>query len=199
MRTWPRVVLVVWLALLGSPVAAQNNEVVFYKEVAGWYIYSDRTNGNACFATTFFDEGTYIRIGFNAKNSAAAAYVAFGNEKWRSIEQGKDYDIIIQMDQEKPWNATATGGKIGGIPYLFAGTNAAVFFTEFMRKHRISVTYNNNEIARLSLKGSASAGGAVVECQKLVVGPSNTDPPVTKNDPFDGTAPRNAKDDPFAL
>lgn len=190
----------VGLLFLSANASAQEGKAVFFMEAAGWSVYSDKSNNNACYATTGYEGGTYLRFGFLGEDWDYPFFIAFGNDKWRSIEPVKEYDVTIQMDREAPWQAVATGWHIGEMPYLVIPTDQPNFFREFARKHGISLRYNNQDIARLSLKGSSLAEKAVVECQaivnKLNVGKT---PPIARDDPFDASKPRQASDDPFAL
>lgn len=195
--------LTAFLALPAGSVAQDgNSEVVFYNEVRGWQVFADRTVGNSCFGFNIYEDGTVLRLGFNAPGDANVVYLAIGNEKWASIEAEKDYDITIRMDRESPWDARARGLRMGDFPMLVIHTNEVGFFDEIVRKHGMSVYFNGNEIASLSLAGSAAASNLIVECQQLVqqymASGALDDLPEPPSDPF-ATQQVDRRDDPFAF
>src|SRR4051794_4029448 len=97
---------------------ASAADAVRWGKVSGWDVLVDTTLGNGCFIFTVYDGGTALRLGFDANEDDA--YLMVGNQKWASIEHGKDYDIEIRMDRDAPWRATATGVDFDGLPLLMA-------------------------------------------------------------------------------
>lgn len=177
----PASLLTAILLLASTPALAQNAETANWGEVKGWTIGVDFTVGNGCFIVTDFEDGTTFRLGFD--KASGGAYMAVGNAAWASIEDGKEYDIQVQMDRARPWYATATGGKLDDKPVLIATTDEANFVVEVMRKKGIKVTYEGQVIANLSLYGTSAAVAEMVRCQ----------------DEMDRNGgPRNAGADPFA-
>lgn len=195
-----RIAFVVACAALSFSITAQatSKDAVLFKTVGSWSIYSDRTMGNSCFAASIFEGGIILRFGFQKPDSASAFYISFGSTKWHSLEDGKDYRISMQMDNEPKWNATASAGRIGEVPFLFVSTNEADFIIELVRKHGIRVEYQGRQIGHLSLKGSAAAARALVECQEAVKLLEEYSPPKTTDDPFSVKPNSNNSDDPFA-
>lgn len=177
-------------ALLATPVNAVEAEIAEWGEVRGWAIGVDFTVGNGCFISTDFEDGTRFRLGFDNTNDAV--FIVVGNPNWQSIEDGKEYDIKVRMDRASPWLATATGGRLDGLPVLVAYTTESNFVVEFMRKREIRVEYEGVEIANLSLRGSSAAIQEMVRCQDEM----DANGPRQVSDPFaKGT---NKSSDPFA-
>ena len=174
-----------------APAAAAD--AVRWGKVAGWDILIDTTLGNGCFIFTIYDGGTALRLGFDPDEGDA--YLMVGNQKWASIEHGKDYDIEIRMDRDAPWEATATGVDFDGLPLLMASTDQPNFLIDFMKKNTLEVRYLNKSIATLSLKGTFAAVGEMLKCQDYVDvhGVGGRAPYA---DPF-GSGGRSTASDPF--
>lgn len=183
--------LTLFACLLGSAAPTPAEEAHIWREVGEWSIYTDQTLNNGCFASTFFEDGTGLRIGFDPTRTDAPLYVVLGNEKWASLEEGKAYDLIIQMDNETPWEAPASGVTMGDPEFvlLYVATDDPAFLDHFARQHRMRVSYNGRMIADMNLRGSYKAATALAQCQ-LEGGKG-------ASDPFSGPAPTSATD-PFA-
>ncbi len=185
--------------LLSSTAAAlpASTDSVLWKQVRGWSIYSDKTLDNSCYMATVFEEYTLIRIGFTSLDSNYPAYVAIGNPNWKSIEEGKDYEIIYQFDNMPSWRADATVWMSAEIPFLHTGFADVAFLDELIRKHSLSIFYQNRTVATLSLSGSAAAARELALCQQARARP--TAPAPSSKDPFQGTSTSPNAKDPFAL
>jgi hypothetical protein len=145
---------------------ASAADAVRWGKVSGWDILVDTTSGNGCFIFTIYDGGTALRLGFDAQEDDA--YLMVGNQKWASIEHGKDYEIEIRMDRDAPWRATATGVDFDGLPLLMASTDQPNFLIDFMKKNTLEVRFRNQSIATLSLKGTYAAVAEMLKCQDYV-------------------------------
>ena len=152
--------------MLGVGTAAAASDAVRWGQVSGWDILIDTTLGNGCFIFTVYDGGTALRLGFDPDEDDA--YLMVGNQKWASIQHGKDYDIEIRMDRDAPWVATATGVDFDGLPLLMASTDQPNFLIDFMKKNTLQVRYQNQTIASLSLRGTYAAVAEMLKCQDYV-------------------------------
>lgn len=178
-------------ALLSGTVAAVAEESPLWAEVGGWDVRIDRTLNDGCFAIAYYEGGSVFRIGLNMIDRSG--YVVVGNTNWKSLEEGKEYDIRFQFGNEEPWDAVAE---------VFAGKNLMArfedpdFLHEFAKKHTVRVFYRNKEIAGLKLKGSYKALREVLSCQEAITEASNSGPD-KRRDPFrpDRVSPAT---DPFA-
>lgn len=189
------------LALGLQPAGADEKQagspsVALWKEVGHWSVWVDRTLGNACFIATEFEDFTILRVGFLGAAYNAPAYVAVGNENWKSLEAGKDYELVIQMDRREPWRAEASVLKDEKIPFLIAEAGEVEFFREFMRKHSLTISYKGNVVVSLDLKGSAAAMQEMLRCQETLDDNAKDAPAALKKDPFEGVS---SPKDPFAL
>lgn len=186
------------ISLWTSIAYAKDDDVVAWKTVGSWSIYVDKTLGNACYAANAYDDGTVMRVGFQDSNSAYALYVAFGNVAWQSVEEGKEYQLTLEIDRSSSWPSPATGIVVANVPFLFINTNQAGFVNELMRKHTIRVKFRGRIVATLSLRGSGAAMRELGACQKIVdetIGRSQRRP----EDPFSDAPQVKDKVDPFAL
>lgn len=188
---------VVGLLLTTEAKSETNQETALWKNVGPWSVYIDKTTQFQCFIATTYQDYTIFRVGFQQPNSTSALYVSLGNMNWSSIEAGKDYDLILQIDNEPGWPSPARGFRFGTMPALIVGTNQTGFIEQMMRKHSLRVFFGGKQILNLSLRGSNAALMEMANCQNEVdkyLGRSNG----TTNDPFAGTVASPAPKDPFA-
>ena len=175
---------------------ATSVETALWKSVGNWSVYIDKTVSYQCFITILYDDYTVFRVGFQDPKSTSALYVAIGNLNWSSIEDGKDYDLVLQLDNESGWKSPATGMHFGTFPSLIVNTNQTGFVDELMRKHSLRVFFNDRQILNLSLRGSNAALQEMAACQNAVDGylGRNAQP----SDPFSGVSTPKSPKDPFA-
>lgn len=192
---------VLWITATAALAQQSQPDTIEWKTVGTWTIYVDRTVGNACYTVTLYEDYTIFRLGFQERGSANVLYVGLGNSEWRSLEIGKEYNLVLQVDNEPGWNSPATAGEIGGIPFLFVGTNQAEFVDQLRRKHSLRVYFNKRMILNLSLRGSAAALTELGRCQDAVdtyLNENDRRPPAGR-DPFSGSSSPAPSRDPFAL
>jgi hypothetical protein len=188
-----------FLSLFGATIvteAARSEDTTLWKHVDSWQVRVDTTLNYGCFIMAEYEQGSVLRIGFDP--SSDGAYLLITNERWRSIEQGKEYTLVLQFDDKDPWEASAQGFKFENSPYPFLYTpfSEAGFFKEFMRSHELTIEYRRERIASLSLRGSFAATREMVNCQRQIDETRSTRQ-TRRNDPFAPRA-RGASNDPFA-
>lgn len=178
------------LTLVGAAAAAEETTVWGSGEVNGWYTAIDNSIGGGCFIFTTFEGDTAARIGFDP--GSKGFYLMVGDLDWASMKEGAEYNVELQMGSRPEWTAVAVGARLADIPALLVVFDDANFVAEFAAQLYIALRLNGQEIANLSLKGSARAIDAMISCQEAVnagtAGPSAGDPfaaatPVA-NDPF---------------
>lgn len=188
-----------FLLLAFFPAHAEEKETALWKNVGTWSVYIDRTVQYQCFIATIYEDYTIFRVGFQQPGSDSTMYVALGNLDWTSIEEGKDYELILQIDNETGWRSPARGFRFGTLPALIVGTNQADFVEQMMRRHSLRVHFNGQQILNLSLRGSNAALRELGNCQNQVdayLGIKNQE---NSKDPFSGVAAPAPKKDPFAF
>lgn len=161
-------------------------------DVNGWSIGIDHTIGGGCFIYTLYEGDTSARIGFDP--GSRGFYFLVGDLDWRSMEDGKEYDVVLQMGKRPEWTAIALGSRMGEVPALLVVFDDANFIAEFAGQNFISMRLGGQEIANLSLDGSARAIDEMISCQEAVNNGTAGGPPA--GDPFATTPPN--QDDPFA-
>lgn len=164
-----RLILVAFLTLVSvAGPASAGAESPLWKMVGDWQIRVDDTLGHGCFALAAYSEGSMFRVGFDM--DSRQAYVIIGNDRWKSIEMGKAYDLVFQFDDASRWKGKATGVSFrsGGHPYLATPIDNPEFLSQFARRNGMSIKYKSHEIARLSLKGSRRALTEMIACQHAV-------------------------------
>jgi hypothetical protein len=194
------VLLAFCLVCIAIPASA--TEAIHWKKVGYWDVLMDQTMGNACYATTSYEGGSVLRVGFNFSGPENTMYFALGNENWKSIEAGKDYEINIVFDSQAPWKATALGVDFAEAKWLYVNGLKTDFATDFSRKHGLTAYFQGREVARLTLKGSSKAFDEMIACQDAVNEVMAKKPQQPASPPSDPFAPasgvKNATD-PFEL
>lgn len=154
------------------------DEAPLWKNVEGWEVRVDLTLQNGCFASAVFDGNTVFRIGIDGRDGQT--YFMITDDDWHSLEVGKKYVLDIKFGNETPWKLTARAIDLSGATFLTGFINdemSSVFLQEFKNEAAVSFFYQENQIARLSLRGSYAAGLEIQNCQKVMNdSKSKTDP-----------------------
>jgi hypothetical protein len=179
-----------------SNTASAEDPQPLWATVKAWEVRVDTTLMNGCFAMTAYDEGTIVRIGINP--ASHQGYIMFGNDKWESLESGKDYKIKLKFDDELPWEGSARAREFGKERFIFLWVDFtdANLYMEFMRKNLLQIFYNKKKVTALNLSGSAAALSEVIECQKAMNAVTPTPSNKNEKDPFASDV--RYKADPFA-
>jgi hypothetical protein len=75
----------------GSP----SQDTILWRAVGQWQIRVDKSLGYGCFLIGSYTRGTVLRIGIDQQNGNS--YVLVGNEAWRSLQVGNQYDLALRM------------------------------------------------------------------------------------------------------
>lgn len=184
----------VFLSLSFPGTARAGEEMPLWKRVDSWEIRVDKTLGYGCFALANYKGGTAFRIGFNI-GSKNTGYIIVGNNKWKSLEVGKEYPITLKFDKAEPWSGDAIGFKFDEkdpSAYLFLKFSDPELFKDFMRKTSLLIKYKQKKVTSLNLSGSAKAMLEVTNCQKMMNTSSTSS---SAKDPF--AKGIEASSDPF--
>ncbi len=174
------------MALTTSAAIASDDSVPWGDgEVAGWNIAVDTSLGGGCFIYAIFDGNTLVRIGFDP--SSSDYYLILGDDDWKSIEAGKEYDLTLKLGRRDPWDAQANGIPLGDGTALMVTSTDTNFLQEFSSQQNIKVEYNGDQIANLDLGGSAAAIQEMINCQTTVDAAASNggDDPFKKTDSGD--------------
>jgi hypothetical protein len=182
-------------AMVSATPVATRAEVIDWKTVAGWDI-SFYPESEGCQAFALFEEDTAFFIGFDATDNTLSIDVTLLDQRWGSIEAGKEYSVSVTFGDETPWDVTMDGLNSDDYPGLNilidAGSDqASLFIEEFQRETRMEWTFNGNLLGRYTLRGSRVAFDEVIACQR-----SYTQARASQSDPFSSSSKK--KTDPFA-
>ncbi len=125
----------------------------------------DHTIANGCFMLAKFDTRTILRVGVD-RTQKDSYYVMFGNTNWTSLEPGKQFDLTFQLDNNSPWNGSASTMQMGSEKYLRVNFTGTQFWTEFVGSTVLNITRNGAPVAKLNITGSKAAFDELVSCQK---------------------------------
>jgi hypothetical protein len=189
-----------WALLVATGVRANEDlpETALWKTVGAWSVYIDRTVKYQCFIATVYEDYTLFRMGFQDPEASSALYIAIGNADWKSIESGKTYDLVMQIDNEAGWTSPATAITLDTLPTLVVNSNQAEFVAQLMRRHSLRVFFNDRLILNLSLRGSNNALKEMATCQNAVDRHLGRNAPLSNPDPFKEAPSPNTVKDPFA-
>ncbi|KUJ76922.1 hypothetical protein AVO45_10555 [Ruegeria marisrubri] len=176
---------------VAAMAGAASADPVDWKSVGGWDV-SFYPNSEGCQAFALFEEDTAFFIGFDSTFNELSLEVTLMDERWGSIEAGKEYQIGVKFGDETPWSLGMEGLQTDGFPGLRlmidAGTDEAdLFVKEFQRETSMTWNYGDAVLGRYTLRGSRRAFDEVVNCQLsyLEAKSSQSDPFAASNsDPF---------------
>lgn len=166
-----------------APVAAQDT--LLWRTVGQWQIRVDKSLGYGCFLIGSYARGTVLRIGIDQQNGRG--YVMVGNEAWRSLQVGNQYDLAIRFDNASPWRGRATARQIGsgGTVFLYLSFDRARFLVELARRLNMTIYYQGDAVTTLPLRGTNAAVQEMLNCQRAAdIARKGGRPP---GDPFAGS------------
>jgi hypothetical protein len=184
-----------FLALSVNGAVAQT---IDWKTIGGWDI-SFYPNSEGCQAFALFEEDTAFFIGFDNTDNILALDVTLLDQRWESIQDGKDYSVTLNFGDETPWTLEMGGIQTDGYPGLnimidASSDEADLFIDEFQRETRMVWSFQGSELGRYTLRGSRRAFDEVIACQRSyldALGASQS------SDPF-ATSGKSKSKDPFA-
>lgn len=131
-------------------------------QVRGWDI-GVNTAAGSCIAKARYEDRTTVWFGFGENGKG---FFALSNARWRSIDEGKSYELNLLARGAGRWRGTFSGGSVGDEHSLLATSLKESFMVDIARAGGIEVRYQDKTITRLSLSGSMAALTAVLDCQK---------------------------------
>lgn len=194
-------------SLLLAGVSASAEDSAEYKKVGPWSVRVDNTgNALSCYMAAQFEGGSLFRFGFDMDSQLV--YFIFGDDAWKSIEVGKNYDIEVKFGNESPWDVPAVGFSFDdenwtSQPFLYGAIrmekedSVLLLLEEFMGERYVEVYYEKNSILKLSLKHSYRAASEMVNCQEAVNDINYASDKNWSADPFEKSQPK-VSSDPFA-
>ena len=180
---------------LAAGLTGAQAETIDWKTVEGWDI-SFYPASEGCQAFALFEEDTAFFIGFDNSGDGLLLDVTLLDERWGSIEDGKEYSVTLHFGNETPWTLEMDGVQMDDFPGLnilidASSDEADLFINEFQRETRMKWSFGDNLLGRYTLRGSRRAFDEVIACQR-----SYFEAIQTQSDPF--AASGSGKNDPFA-
>lgn len=146
--------------------ASAAASTMLWKKVSGWDIRIDKSVNFGCFMVGIYERGDVLRVGIDQKHRNG--YVLLANPKWRSLEVGKEYDLVFRFEGNKRWHGVARARKLGRSKALLVRFSKAGFLANLAGKRSLLITHNHKKVVRLSLRGTYDAVLEVVRCQSAV-------------------------------
>jgi hypothetical protein len=164
---------------------ALAQDTILWRAVGQWQIRVDKSLGYGCFLLGSYTRGTVLRIGIDQQNGNG--YIMVGNEAWRSLQIGNQYDLALRFDNTAPWRGRATARTIGSgnMRFLYLSFDRARFLVELARRLNMTILYNGQVVTQLPLRGTNAAVQEMIRCQRAAdVARGNNRP---QGDPFAGS------------
>jgi hypothetical protein len=168
-----------------SGASAQGT--LLWRTVGQWQIRVDKSLGYGCFLVGSYTQGTILRIGIDQQSGNG--YVMVGNEVWRSLQVGNQYDLALRFDTTSPWRGRATARRIGSgsMVFLYLSFDRARFLVELARRLNMTIFYQGDVVTTLPLRGTNAAVQEMLNCQRVAdIARKNERP---QGDPFAGPGP----------
>ena len=165
-----------------APSAALAQDTPLWRAVGPWQIRVDASLGYGCFLVGSYTQGTLLRIGIDQQNGNG--YVMIGNEAWRSLQIGNQYDLALRFDGAAPWRGRATARRIGNgdMVFLYLSFDRARFLVELARRNNMAIYYQGAVVTSLPLRGTYAAVQEMLNCQRAAdIARKSNRPP---GDPF---------------
>ena len=146
-------------------VSASADGLIDKGFASGWNIMVDPEMGNGCLIQTVYEDGSIVRLGFDAVNKRG--YFTVFHKGWgNAVKKGVAYPVTFDLDGEM-FDATAEGLRIDHVP------GAIVFFQDpdfvhaiAQKQHMTIYGTQGQEVMKISLAGTADALKHARECQK---------------------------------
>lgn len=117
-----------------------------------------------CVMTNSYRDQTTLWLGFTGDGNNV---IAFTNPNWQSIAPDRDYEIEVVSDRGRSWRGTFRGFEQSRAERGVASFGLRrEFLLDVARAGSISVRFDRQEIAQLSLRGSSSALEDALDCHR---------------------------------
>lgn len=146
---------------LGAGVAL-SQDLVTVGEVGAWTIYVDPTVGNGCLINATFEDGSDVRIGFDAE--AGTGYMIAANAAWAGIVEGTEYPIGLDLDGEV-YEGTGVGIVIDDVPGVDIPFETIDFLMDVASKQTLTLTNEDGPVMSIDLTDSNTALQQAIDCQ----------------------------------
>lgn len=157
-----------------------------WKNLDGWEVGVERAKINVCYIISR-PSGPKIRLGYDPSRVLNLILL---HDAWKSLVEGKVYEMVVHVDdRQHPATMHARQIPNGSVALFQTMSDAAAaraFLGDFMRGNRLTVFFQNRQLATYSLRSTHAAGEEFLRCQAAM---DKTTPP-----PAGAVAP---DEDPF--
>lgn len=155
--------LLVAAALMVSG-AAVAQDLVTMGTVGVWEVMVDPTVGNGCLINAEFEDGSDVRIGFDAESGGG--YLMAMNNAWGDIEDDKSYPITFDVDGSV-YEGQAVGLHLDDMPGVDIAFDSAEFLMDVAQKQTLTLIHDGQAVMAIDLTDSYAALEAALECQQM--------------------------------
>lgn len=146
---------------LGAGMAVAQ-DLVTVGEVGAWTIYVDPTVGNGCLINAVFEDGSDVRIGFDA--AAGTGYMIAANAAWAGIEEGTEYPIGLDLDGEV-YEGKGVGIVLDDVPGVDIPFDTIDFLMDVAAKQTLTLSNEDGPVMSIDLTDSDTALQQAIDCQ----------------------------------
>lgn len=159
-RKWSGFVLA---AALVVPCTMMAQDLVVVDSVGVWDVLVDPTVGNGCLINAEFEDGSDVRIGFDAEQGNG--YLMATNDAWKGIEEGKSYPIKFDVDGSV-YEGNATGIVQDDVPGVDISFDSSDFLLDIAQKQTLTLIHDDQDVMAIDLTDSYAALEAAIACQE---------------------------------
>mgnify|MGYP002785357375 CR=1 FL=1 len=151
-----------------------------WKRVGGWQVRIDRAVG--CEAHSLA-AGPKLHLGYTERHELG---LALTHDAWKSLEDGKDYLITLQIEdlqyavEMKAWRVS--NGRMGLRRIITDEAAGRQLLQDFQRGRSLSATYDGRPLATFALTNAPAVVEELRRCQASMPPPSG--PVAPDEDPF---------------
>lgn len=144
--------------------AAVAQDLVTLGSVGVWDVMVDPTVGNGCLINAEFEDGSDVRIGFDAESGGG--YLMAMNNAWGDIEDDKSYPITLDVDGSV-YEGHAVGLHLDDMPGVDIAFDSAEFLMDVAQKQTLTLIHDGRSVMAIDLTDSYAALEAAIECQQM--------------------------------
>jgi hypothetical protein len=155
-----RILLPLLLATVAAPALALD--LTEWGKEGDWVILIDPNHDNNCLAQVSYSDGSLLRVGFREKGKEGI--LATVNPAW-DFKKDDKYLLNYSVDGGAGIDAESKGvavGEMKGVEVPFK--DPAVLYA-LVKGNSLTLTYEGNKLADLSLAGSAAALEKAAVCE----------------------------------
>ncbi|HEX8643837.1 MAG TPA: hypothetical protein VF702_07985 [Allosphingosinicella sp.] len=147
-----------------APPSANPQPSIPLGTVEGWGLYD---NIGDCSILTEYESGAYLRVAYEYGENRA--WFSIDNPAWRSIEQGRQYQIGVFFSNGAQYgpvgafgmNSVYEGARMTGLLAIF---HAEDFLRDFAESASIVVTMDEARLGAVALEGTRAAVARLRTC-----------------------------------